>query len=133
MCRNMMMLNKLFKNKFKKRGILFFCLFGIISSAIASPEQERVYLLQLIHQIDAMKPTLLAAQQEQSKTARVQFHYTAYRDITGQCHPGVWEDLQAIRAGIEEKLQKGSPAEVRTIEPVQGDYMDSRQHEKAHE
>ena len=53
---------------------------GIFQSAMASPEQERVYLLQLIHQIDAMKPTLLAAQQEQSKTARVQFHYTSYQD-----------------------------------------------------
>ena len=73
---------------------------------MASPEQERVYLLQLIHQIDAMKPTLLAAQQEQSKTARVQFHYTSYQDAQGQQHNGVWEDLQEIRAGIEEKIEK---------------------------
>ena len=122
------MQNKLFK----KRWILFFFIFGIIQSAIASPEQERVYLLQLIRQIDAMKPTLLAAQREQSKTARMQFHYTAYHDITGQYHPGVWDDLQTIRAGIEEKLEK-SPAEVRTIEPVQGDYMNFLQQEKGHE
>ncbi len=124
--------NKLFKNKLKNGFVLFFLVFGMIQSATASPEQERVYLLQLIHQMDAMKPTLLAAEKEQSKTARIQFHYTAYRDIHGQWHPGVWEDLQSIRSGIEEKLEH-SPAEVRTIEPIQGDYMDSVQQEKAHE
>ena len=130
------MQNKLFKNKlksgFKNTFILFFLVFGMIQSATASPEQERVYLLQLIHQMDAMKPTLLAAQREQSKTARIQFHYTAYQDVHGQWHPGVWEDLQSIRSGIKEKLEN-SPVEVRTIEPIQGDYMDSVQQEKAHE
>jgi RAQPRD family integrative conjugative element protein len=130
------MQNKLFKNPlksgFKKRFILCFLVLGIIQSATASPEQERIYLLQLIHQIDSMKPTVLAAQREQSKTARIQFHYTAYRDVHGQWHPGVWEDLQSIRSGIEEKLEH-SPAEGRTPEPVQGDYMDSIQQEKSHE
>jgi RAQPRD family integrative conjugative element protein len=128
-----MMLKKLFKNPF--RNLLMcaaFSVLGIIQSATASPEQERVYLLQLIHQMDAMKPTLLAAQQEQSKTARVQFHYTAYRDAQGQQHPGLWEDLQKIRAGVEEKLEH-SPRELRTPEPVQGDYLDSIHQGKTHE
>lgn len=126
--------NKFFKNIFKKELIVLFFLFiGIVQVATASPEQERVYLLQLIHQIDAMKPTLLAAQHEQSKTARIQFHYTVYRDVHGQWHPGVWEDLQKIRAGIEEKLENASAAEVRTPEPVEGDYQDSLQQEKGHE
>ena len=98
-------------------------LMGIFQSAIASPEQERVYLLQLIHQIDAMKPTLLAAQQEQSKTARVQFHYRSYHDAQGQQHNGIWEDLQAIRAGIEEKI-KNNVSEPRIPEVISGDYMD---------
>ncbi len=107
-------------------------LMGIFQSAMASPEQERVYLLQLIHQIDAMKPTLLAAQQEQSKTARIQFHYMSYHDAQGQQHNGVWEDLQAIRAGIEEKI-KNNPIEPRTPEVINGDYRDKMNQESAHE
>ncbi len=114
------MKNKLFKNKGCLMTVL---LIGIFQSAMASPEQERVYLLQLIHQIDAMKPTLLAAQQEQSKTARVQFHYTSYQDAQNQKHNGVYEDLQAIRAGIEEKI-KNNASEPRTPEMISGDYRD---------
>ncbi len=96
----------------------------ITQSASASPEQERVYLLQLLHQIDAMQPTLLAAAKEQSKDARIQFHYTAYRDAEGQLHHGISEDLQLIRSGIEEQLNH-SQIEPRSIPPVSGDYFET--------
>lgn len=99
---------------------------GFLSSALASPEQERVYLLQLLHQMDAMQSTLRAAQQEQSPADRVQFHYTIYRDIEGQKHNGILEDLQLIRAGIEEKLS-GNNLQPRMIEPIEGDYLANRQ------
>lgn len=122
-----------FKNTFTKSlTATFLLLLGIAQMAIASPEQERVYLLQLVHQIDVMKPTLLAAEREQSKTLRIQFHYTAYRDAQGQWRPGVWEDLQKIRAGIEEKLEN-APVDARTLEPVQGDYRDPVNQEKLNE
>jgi RAQPRD family integrative conjugative element protein len=114
------MKKKLLKIRFCLITVL---LIGLFQSAIASPEQERVYLLQLIHQIDAMKPNLLAAQQEQSKTARVQFHYTLFQDAQGKKHNGIWEDLQAIRAGIKEKI-KNKTNEPRTPEGINGDYMD---------
>jgi RAQPRD family integrative conjugative element protein len=95
---------------------------GFLSSALASPEQERVYLLQLLHQMDAMQSTLRAAQQAQSPADRVQFHYTAYRDVKGQKHHGILEDLQLIRAGIDEKLS-GNNLQPRVIEPIEGDYL----------
>lgn len=95
---------------------------GFLSSALASPEQERMYLLQLLHQMDAMQSTLRAAQQAQSPADRVQFHYTAYRDAEGQKHHGILEDLQLIRAGIEEKLS-GNDLQPRMIEPIEGDYL----------
>lgn len=114
------------KMKKMKKKLLLMTIGGIsiLQSAVASPEQERVYLLQLIHQIDAMQPTLQAAEHAQSSTARVQFHYTAYRDAQGRKHPGVWEDLQKIRTGIEEKLENVA-VEPRTPEPVSGDYYNS--------
>jgi hypothetical protein len=85
------MISQKYQKKVSLAGLLTV---GFLSSALASPEQERVYLLQLLHQMDAMKSTLLAAQQEQSPADRVQFHYTAYRDVEGQKHHGVLEDLQ---------------------------------------
>jgi RAQPRD family integrative conjugative element protein len=95
---------------------------GFLSSALASPEQERVYLLQVLHQMDAMQSTLRAAQQAQSPADRVQFHYTAYPDAAGHTHHGVLEDLQLIRAGIEEKLSSNA-LQPRAIEPIEGDYL----------
>ena len=119
---------------YKKHTFLFkraWLLVGMISFLItqpvmASPEQERVYLLQLLHQIDAMQFTVLAAEKEQSKTARIQFHYSAYRDAAGQRHNGVKEDLQLIRAGIAAQLEH-SEIEPRGVPPLSGDYQAENQ------
>lgn len=94
-----------------------------MSVAEASIEQERAYLVQLVNQLAAMTPLILAAQKEQPANTRVTFHYTAYRDATGQKHNGLLEDVQAIKQGIEEKLNAVS-AEPRVVMPVQGDYLD---------
>lgn len=93
-----------------------------LPSTMASPEQERVYLLQLLHQMDALELTVRAAQQEQSPTSRIQFHYTAYRDVAGHLHNGVLEDLQFIRSGVEEKLSENK-VQSRIIAPISGDYL----------
>jgi RAQPRD family integrative conjugative element protein len=104
-----------------------FVVIGFLSLATqcaqASAEQERVYLLQLLHQIDAMQSTVSAAAKEQSQDARIQFHYTAYRDKSGRLHNGVSEDLQLIRSGIEEQLDHAS-VEPKMILPINGDYND---------
>lgn len=104
------------------------CLVGFISlilltaSALASPEQERVYLLQLLHQIDAMQPTILEAEKTQNKTARIQFHYHAFQDASGQRHNGVWEDLQQIRFGIQAQLNS-TAVEPRLLPPLDEDEL----------
>lgn len=97
----------------------------LAQSALAFPEQERVYLLQLLHQINAVQLTVLAAQKECSPDARVQFHYTAYQDAKGQSHNGLSEDLILIQSGIEEKLNSVT-IEPRTIQPISGDYLEDR-------
>lgn len=111
-------------NKTNKKNVWLVGLLaaGFLSSALASPEQERVYLLQVLHQMDAMQSTLRAAEREQSPADRIQFHYTAYRDLNGQKHNGILEDLKLIRAGIDEKLS-GNDAQPRMIEPIEADYL----------
>src|SRR5262245_28075917 len=92
------------------------------NTSLASTEQENRYLIQVLNQLDAMKPLILAAKKEQSEHQRMQFHYTAWRDSHGQLHNGLLEDIQAIKAGIAEKLH--APAiEPRPVEPIQGDYF----------
>jgi RAQPRD family integrative conjugative element protein len=116
-----------------RKNLGCFSLLALLSIpvAMASPEQERVYVLQLLHQIDALELTLSAAQKEQSPDARIQFHYTAYRDSNGELHNGVLEDLQLIRRGVEEHLSE-SPEEPRLMLPIQGDYMSNHTHQEQH-
>lgn len=92
-----------------------------LPTASASPEMERAYLLQLVHQIDAMQTTILAAEKEQSPEARTQFHYRAYR-VNGKSQNGVIEDLALIKVGIKEKLNS-TVLEPRNIQPINGDYL----------
>jgi len=91
-------------------------------AAYASNEQERIYLVQLINQLDALKPTILAAAREQPKNQRVTFHYHAWKDANGQSHNGLLEDITLIKQGIEEKLHS-TAIEPRTAKPLQGDYF----------
>ncbi len=105
------------------KKILPIVLFFITGSSLASQEQERIYLVQLMNQLDAMTPMVLAAEREQPKNLRVQFHYSTWRDNKGQLHNGLLEDINDIKAGIRQKLND-TTIEPRAINPVLGDYLD---------
>ncbi len=105
------------------KKILLLALCGITVSSLASAEQERLYLVQLMNQLDAMMPMILAAQREQPPNLRLQFHYTAWRDNKGQLHNGLLQDVNAIKNGIREKLN-GITEEPRVVRPILGDYLD---------
>ena len=51
---------------------------------MANDTHERMYLIQMLNQMDALKPLILAANNEQDKNARVKFHYRAFQDSTGK-------------------------------------------------
>lgn len=114
----------------KKAVVLFGTLMLLFSnvqaatpSETSSSEQERIYLVQLVNQLNAMLPTVKAAQRQQPRNARIQFHYSAYQDANGQAHNGLLEDRQTIKQGIEEKLDTVT-VEPRVIQPIRGDYLD---------
>lgn len=111
--------------KLKKKTILILIpLFLLITatSSFADEAKERIYLVQILNQLDAVQPIILAAAKEQPKNIRIQFHYTRYTDAKGQVHNGLLEDIQAIRAGIEQKLNQTS-VEPRVVQPIKGDYF----------
>lgn len=104
------------------KKILLITLCFLYGNSFASSEQERIYLVQLINQLDAMIPTILAAERKQPKNLRVQFHYTAWQDNKGQWHNGLLEDVKTIRTGIYEKLHSVTP-EPRVISSINKDYL----------
>lgn len=99
---------------------------GLLTSlnSFAGESQENIYLVQILNQLNAIQPLILAAQNEQPANSRMQFHYTKYRDAQGKLHNGLLEDVNAIKKGIEQKLNQTS-IEPRTVAPVKGDYLNN--------
>jgi RAQPRD family integrative conjugative element protein len=104
-------------NIFVTIGLAFISL-----NAIAGEAEERIYLTQIINQLHAIKPLIVAASKEQPKKNRIQFHYTSYRDLNGKQHNGLLDDINEIENGIKEKLEK-IPSAPHTFQPIKGDYI----------
>lgn len=102
--------------------IVSFLSLAISINTYANEEQERIYLIQIINQLHAIKPLVIAAAREQPRLNRIQFHYAAYKDAEGKSHPGLLEDLKTIENGIQEKLNHLA-IEPRTVAALQGDYI----------
>ena len=100
-------------------GLLIYSV-GAIASA--DTEQEDIYLTQILNQLNAVKPLILAAAREQPKSNRVQFHYSKFVDSSGAFHNGLLEDLDEIEYGIRQKL-KTIPDEPNLFKPITGDYL----------
>jgi RAQPRD family integrative conjugative element protein len=108
-----------------KVTLLLLTLISLFSTcAIASETEEKMYLVQMINQLNAMKPLIIAADKEQPKNVRIKFHYTAYHDSNGHAHNGLLEDINAIQKGIQEKMNQ-TGTEPRHFQIIKGDYMES--------
>jgi RAQPRD family integrative conjugative element protein len=90
---------------------------------LANDAREKVYLIQMMNQLDALKPLIIAADNEQIKNARVKFHYTSYRDSNGKPHNGLLEDINEIKVGIQERVNQTMSEPHRFI-AIKGDYLD---------
>ena len=105
-----------------KKSFAFLLGLSCAHLATANPEAEKVYLTQIVNQLDALQPLIIAASGAQSPDQRVTFHYQQYCDKQGRVHNGLLEDVQAVKAGVVEHLN--APAiEPRSIKPLQGDYL----------
>jgi RAQPRD family integrative conjugative element protein len=92
---------------------------------MASESQEKIYLTQIVNQLDAIRPLIIAANQEQEKYekyTRTKFHYLSYRDVSGVRHNGLLEDVNAIKKGIQAKLNQ-TVSEPRHFQKINGDYI----------
>lgn len=111
------------KNKKWIQGMCILMLGFVSTSSYATVAQERMYLTQVLNELSAVQPLILAAQAAQPKNRRVQFHYTRFQDNHGHWHNGLLEDIQSIRSGIQQQLN-GMPVEPRAFAPIKGDYID---------
>ncbi len=101
---------------------MWICFFSM--KVTADEAHEKLYLTQIINQLDAVKPLITAANHEQDKNLRITFHYTAYRDANGTFHHGLLEDINEIQKGIQEKLNQ-TTHEPRHFKEIKGDYVEA--------
>lgn len=105
-------------------GICILSIFSIFSTnCFANEQTEKMYLTQMLNQIDAMQSLIIAAEKAQPANTRIKFHYTRYKDSHGNIHNGLQEDVQAIKSGITQKLNDTS-VEPRVVAPIKGDYLE---------
>jgi RAQPRD family integrative conjugative element protein len=91
--------------------------------AQASVDKERIYLLQMINQLNALQPLLLAAAAEEDKFQRVRFHYTSFKDSNGRSHNGVLEDIIELKANLHGRLVILAK-QPNHFKPIIGDYAE---------
>ncbi len=107
----------------KKSSILITILITFLyAPAFANEEKEQIYLFQLLNQLNAMKPLVIAASKEQPKTTRGVFNYTGYCDGHGKFHNGLINNINQMEEKIHTELDH------LTIEPhrvlaIKGDYL----------
>ena len=90
----------------------------------ADNEQMNQVLQQMVRQLDATLVLIDKASALQDAHARTQFHFERYTDSEGHSHPGLRDDLIAVRSGIMAQLNEQvlSP---RQLAPIAGDYRQS--------
>lgn len=116
-------MKKIYKD-FKKT--LFCTLFVLISfigvTAQANTMEMNQTMVRMINQIDAIFPLINQASHQQSKEARVQFHFYSWTDSKGVKHDGLNESLLKIRRALVQQINHSSltPKEVK---PINGDFI----------
>ncbi len=101
---------------------LLLCSSFLCFAAEASAKVEKIYLTQLVNQLDAMKPLIIAASKQQPKTNRLFFHYIGYRDAKHTWHTGLLDEINQIQKVIQLKLDH-APAEPTMLSSIQADYI----------
>lgn len=104
--------------------LLAVCVFYSLS-VFASEENEKLYLVQMINQLNAMKPLITAAANEQPKNARLKFHYHAFHNANGIKQNGLFEDINVIKKALQDRLSHIG-TEPRQFKPIQGDYIENK-------
>ena len=101
------------------------CLILVFASTLSFAEESELNntLVRIINQINATLPLLDEAQSEIEPNARIQLHINSFEGSDGKIHPGLREDLLAIRNALIEYINK--PAiEPKTVKPLPMDFVE---------
>ena len=105
-----------------KRSLLIWLIACCPVFTWATEQQMKETLVQIIEQIESIKPLINQADLEQDKGSRIQVHFDDFKDSEGNRHQGLKSDINAIQhALIDIVNQQG--LEERKVGPIQGDFI----------
>ncbi|PJE14673.1 hypothetical protein [Legionella sp.] len=105
------------------KRLVFILIMNLVCVATyASEEALSQTLVRVINQINAIMPLLDEAQTEIEPNTRIQLHIESFEGSDGKSHPGLRNDLLAIRNALIDYINK--PAiEPKTIKPLALDFI----------
>ena len=96
-------------------------LFSVNVSCFATEAQMKSTLVQIINQLQALKPLINQAQAEQPKNPRIKIHFDSWRDAQGKKHNGLRQDIEQIQQALITTINKQS-IEPRSYTPIANDF-----------
>ena len=67
---------------------------------LATEEEMKNTLVQIIQQLEAIKPLINQAEKEQPSDTRVKVQFNAYTDSEGRQHPGLNQDIDSMQQSL---------------------------------
>lgn len=88
----------------------------------ATEAEMKETLVQIIEQLESIKPLVNKAEKEQPKDARVKVQFDSYKDAEGLAHNGLKQDINSIQKSLEDIVNQQG-LEERHIAPIKSDFV----------
>ena len=96
----------------------------MISTAYAGTPEMKLTLVKIVNQLQALKPLINQAKNEQTANPRYKVHFNSWVGSDGIKHSGLKNDIEEIQKALVAAIQN-SDSSPREYGPIKGDYVGS--------
>ena len=96
----------------------------VTTSIYADSEQMNETLVRIIHQLQAIKPLIAKAEEEQPQNPRVNVHFDRFQDADGKWHNGLRQDVDDIEQSLKQIVNQAG-IEPRRYSSMKDDFIES--------
>lgn len=98
---------------------------SLFTQTFADQSQMDQTLVQVVQQLQQLKPLIAEAAAEEPADMRASVHFSSFTGPDGQTQSGVMDDLTALQSGIEQIINQ-QQIDPRIYTPISGDYVGSK-------
>lgn len=95
---------------------------SLFTQTYADQSQMNQTLVQVVEQLQQLKPLIAQAAAEEPVDMQSSVHFTSFTGPYGQTKTGVIDDLNALQSGIEQIINQ-QQIDPRIYTPISGDYL----------